>query len=179
MFSFLLFFCLGFTVSAARIADVYIADSIELDGQQLLLNGAGLREFLFVDIYVGAMYLPQPTHSETDAIQADVPKRIEMHFIYKHVTREQMLETFQEGLEKNPQVAQLRARLDGLYAIMQDAWAGDRVVIDYVPGLGTTIDIAGRARSTFEGYDFMQAIWTLFIGPHPPSRKLKRGLLGN
>jgi hypothetical protein len=162
---------------ACELADVSLPDTIQLGGQTLLLNGIGLREMLFIDIYVGGMYLPSFTASDVEAIQADVPKRMVMHFIFSEVSREKMIETFQEGLERNPSAKSMGDRAERLYAVMETCHAGDQVVLDYVPGAGLSIYMRGELKDTIPGADFMQAVWTLFIGPVPPSKKLKQGLL--
>ncbi len=162
---------------ARELAGVTLPDTIQLGGQQLQLNGMGLREYFWIDIYVGAMYLPGFTASDVQAIQSDVPKRMVMHFIYSGVTREQMIDTFREGLERNPEAQAMGDRAERLYAVMEPVGAGDQVVLDYVPGTGLSITLKGEHKDTIPGADFMQAVWTLFIGPVPPSKKLKRGLL--
>jgi hypothetical protein len=138
----------------------------------------GLREYFFIDIYVGGMYLPTRTTSDVQAIQADVPKRMVMHFIFKEVTREQMIDTFRQGLANNPEAQSMGDRTERLYAVMETCQAGDEVVLDYVPGQGLAIYLKGVRKDTIPGADFMRAVWTLFIGPVPPSKKLKAGLLG-
>lgn len=163
--------------SACELASVTLPDTIELGGQQLILNGMGLREMLFIDIYVGGMYLPSPITMDEEAIRADVPKRMVMHFIYSEVSRDKLVDTFKEGLENNPDAKSMGDRVERLYAIMETVHAGDRVVLDYVPGQGMAISMKGVHKDTIEGADFMRAVWTLFIGPVPPSKKLKRGLL--
>ena len=163
---------------ARELAGVTLADSVQVGGQTLQLNGMGLREYFFIDIYVGGLYLPEFTRLPEAAIHDDVPKRMVMHFIYKQVSREQMIDTFREGMENNPETSVMGDRVQRLYAVMEDVRAGDEVVIDYLPGEGTSISIRGVLKETIPGADFMEAVWTLFIGPKPPSQKLKKGLLG-
>ncbi len=178
MFPILLSLLLSVNLQAAELAGISLPDSIQLGGQTLQLNGMGLREYIFIDIYVGGMYLPTPTSSASEAIQADVPKRMAMHFIYKEVTREQMIDTFREGLERNPEAKSMGDRAERLYAVMEDVHAGESCVLDYVPGQGLTITLRGQVKDTIPGADFMRAVWTLYIGDDPPSKGLKRGLLG-
>jgi hypothetical protein len=174
----LLALLLALPASARELAGVNLPDTIQLGGQKLQLNGMGLREYFFIDIYVGGMYLPARTTSDVEAIRADVPKRMVMHFIFKEVTREQMIDTFRQGLANNPEASTMGDRAERLYAVMETCQAGDEVVLDYVPGEGLSISLKGVHKDTIPGADFMRAVWTLFIGPVPPSKKLKAGLLG-
>ncbi|MCB9777115.1 MAG: chalcone isomerase family protein [Alphaproteobacteria bacterium] len=163
---------------AAELAGVTVADDASVAGQTLVLNGVGLREKYFVDVYVGALYLPQKTQDAEAAITLDAPKRIAMHFIYKEVTRAQMAETFHEGLEKIGATEALAPRMAKLEGWLVDAHKGDVVVLDYQPGKGTTLVVNGSSKGTVEGADFMQAIWRIYLGEQPASKKLRDGMLG-
>lgn len=164
--------------SAGELAGVTMPDTASLGGQTLVLNGMGLREKYFVDIYVGGLYLPSRTTSSSKAVTQDVPKRITMHFIYKEVTAEQMAETFHEGLEKQGNPPELAARMAKLESLLTDVHQGDVVQLDYVPGAGTSLTINGTTKGTIEGADFMQAIWAIYVGENPANKKLKEGMLG-
>lgn len=163
---------------AGQKAGVALPDQITLGGSNLVLNGMGLREAYLVDIYVGALYLPTATRSSSQAINADVPKRIVMHFIFSKISRDQQIQAFRENLAKNPEAAAVASKLEHMYGLMEEIHAGEEVVLDYVPGTGTTIRIRGRDKATVQGVDFMKVVWSFFIGPQPASAKLKTGLLG-
>ncbi len=160
---------------AREIAGVTLPDSVSVGGQALQLNGVGLREKYYIDVYVGALYLPSKTKSGSEAISKDVAKRITMHFIYKQVTKDQLVETFAEGFAKTSPPA---GTADQLYGMLSDVKAGDEIVLDYVPGSGTTVTVRGKARGTIAGKEFMTALWTVFLGTSPPTAALKAGMLG-
>lgn len=160
---------------AREIAGVTMPDTATVGGQALLLNGVGLREKYYIDIYVGALYLPAQTRSGADAISKDVPKRITMHFLYKQVTKAQLQETFAEGFAKTSPPA---GTPETLYGLLSDVKAGDEVQLDYAPGQGTTVSVRGKARGTIPGKEFMVALWTVFLGTSPPTAALKAGMLG-
>ncbi len=159
---------------AGTHAGVTMADS--QDG--LVLNGMGLREKFFFDIYVGGLYLPAKTSDANAVINNDVPKRIVMKFIYSKVTKQQMIDTFEENFVKNPAAASLSSQKAQLYAAMTDVVAGDQVVIDYKPGEGTSIWVKGSLKATIPGADFMRALFGIYFGPNPAYGPLKDGMLG-
>ena len=160
---------------AREIAGVTIPDTAAVGGQTLQLNGVGLREKYYIDIYVGALYLPSKTKSGSEAISKDVAKRITMHFIYKQVTKDQLVETFSEGFAKTAPPA---GTPDQLYGMLSDVKSGDEILLDYAPGTGTTVTVRGKSRGTIPGKDFMTALWTVFLGTSPPTAALKAGMLG-
>lgn len=160
---------------AASLAGVTLPDSAAVGGQTLALNGLGLREKYFIDIYVGGLYLAHPTHDAAAIIAADEPKRIVMHFVYS-VTRSQISDSFHEGFANSPgatpdQVAQV------IGAMPDSIQTGQEVVIDYVPGKGTTFSVGGK-QVTIAGLPFMKSLFGIFVGAKPPTADLKAGLLG-
>ncbi len=164
---------------AATLAGVTLPDSATVGGSSLVLNGMGLREKYYIDIYVGGLYLPAKTTDANKAINDDVAKRIDMRFLYG-LDAGKLRGTFEEGLNKLPddQKAALGPRFATLSGYMQSVDDGDVCVLDYVPGQGTTISFNGTTKGTIEGADFMRAIWTIYLGPNPPTKNLKKGLMG-
>jgi hypothetical protein len=90
-----------------------------------------------------------------------------------------MIETFEENFNKNPAASALSSQRQQLYAVAQDMVSGDTMMIDYVPGAGTTISVNGTPKVTIAGYEFMKALFTIYLGPSPAYGPLKEGMLGN
>ncbi len=162
----------------AQIAGVNIPNTATVGGKQVVLNGVGLREKFFIDVYVGALYLPAKTTNATQAIQQDVPKRIVMHFIYDEVTAAQLNETWREGFGKSSAGSGMKAQVDKLCNMMATVHSGDEIVLDYAPGTGTTVTVKGAKKGTIPGADFMRVLWGVYLGAEPPTEKLKKGMLG-
>jgi len=53
-----------------------------------------------------------------------------------------------------------------------------QMVFTYVPGTGTTFAINGKDKLTIAGPAFGQAIFSVWLGPKPPTSSLKKGMLG-
>ncbi len=163
--------------SAGTLAGVTLPDTASVGGSTLALNGLGLREKLFIDIYVGGLYLSTATHDGTVAATTDAPKRIVMHFVYK-VSKSQMVDSFNEGFAASPGATP--DQIATLLGMMPDSInVGQEVVIDYVPGTGTSFTIGGVNRGTISGSTFMKALFGIYVGPHPPTEDLKKGMLGS
>lgn len=163
---------------AASLSSVTLPDTATVGGQTVVLNGLGLREKYFIDVYVGGLYLPAKTTDASRAISDDVPKRIVMAFIYNKVTKDQLCETYYEGLAKQADASALKPKYDTLCGYLQDVVSGDQVALDYVPGTGTTVTVKGSPAGTITGADFMRSLWGVYLGAAPPTEKLKRGMLG-
>jgi len=77
----MLFFALTFSAHALEIKGVKVDETAQVDGNALVLNGAGVRTKLMFKVYVAALYLTQKQAS-VDAVLSDTGnKRVSMHFL--------------------------------------------------------------------------------------------------
>lgn len=173
-----------FTAGAANgreVAGVKLPDSIRLADTTLQLNGAGVRTKFFMKIYVGSLYLPARTTDAAKAIGMAGPKRIGMHFLFKEVPKDKLVEGWIEGFEKNhaqQQMQVLRERLQRFNRLFPDLHAGDVVHFDYIPGRGTEVHINNELKDTIPGADFNRALLRVWLGNKPGDRSLKKAMLG-
>src|SRR6478609_4079076 len=86
--------------SAVELGGVNMEDKTIVNGQTLVLNGAGLRKKFFIKVYVGGLYLPAKMSNPAMILGSDTPRRMVMHFLYS-VSKDQMCEAWEEGLQAN------------------------------------------------------------------------------
>ena len=164
---------------AGTLAGVTMPDQVTVSGKTLQLNGMGLRTKVSFKVYVGGLYLEAPSSNGAAILAADAPKALTMHFL-RSVEKEKLVETFREGFEANsPQkAAAQKAGIDKLLATVADVKEGSVTTYTYVPGTGTVVNRAGKDVATIEGKDFAEVLFSLWLGPNPPSEDLQKGLLG-
>ena len=170
-------------VQAAELAGVYVEDKIQSsNGDALVLNGLGLREKLWIDVYVGSLYLEQKSQDVAEILSRPGPLRLQLDFIYKKVSPQQLTDTWREGFEKNQDdqtLEQLKDRIDQFCSYFsENAVAKDRYILDYVPGEGTQVSKNGRLLGKIQGEDFKNALLEIWLGNHPADKNLKKGMLG-
>ncbi|MBN2809090.1 MAG: chalcone isomerase family protein [Deltaproteobacteria bacterium] len=166
---------------ALTIKGVDFADRSTLNGEELTLNGAGIRKKFFLSIYACALYLPHPTTNAENAIQSDTCKQVIMHFIHSKVGRDKIVKGWDEGFFNNSQekMNSLQPRIATFDAFFdKDLVSGDRVVISYIPEQGTTVTINETVKGTIPGRDFMEALWAIWLGGNPADSGMKDGMLG-
>jgi len=164
---------------AAELAGVDMPDTVSVDGRQLVLNGMGLREKLWIDVYVAGLYLEHESSDAAEILDSDQIKRLRMHFVYKKVGSKKLTDAWTEGFEANAGDAAepMRPDLDRLNSWMEDMVKGDEMVFTSIPGRGLEVVVKGTTKGVIEG-EFASAFWKVFLGPKPPTAKLKNGLLG-
>jgi hypothetical protein len=139
----------------------------------------GLRKKFVVKVYVAGLYLEQKS-SDPDAImKVDAPKQIVMRFLHS-VSKSQMVDAFDESFNNNAPDAKknMKADIDRFLDALEPLKEGDQMVISYVPGTGTTLTIAGKDKLTIAAPAFAPVLFSVWLGPKPPSADLKKGLLG-
>ena len=167
---------------AGRKAGVTMPDAITVHGQQLVLNGMGLREATIfdIDVYVAGLYVVHPTSNAQQLIAADEVKRLVLRFV-RDVGRDDITDAWHEGFAGNATVP--LAKLKPLMARL-DAWTpsfddGDTLTFTYVPGEGVTVEVNGKVKGTIADPDFVRSLFSIWLGPNPPTADVKRGLLGS
>ncbi len=171
---------LALPAGAGTLAGATLPDKVEVKGQSLTLNGLGLRTKFFIKVYVGALYLPQKEKAAAKALSEDVPRRMVMHFLYS-VNKDQMCDAWSEGLEQNtPKAApEVKKAFTTLCTWMEPIPKGHELVLTYVPGEGTTVEINGKSKGIVPGKATADAILATWIGPDPgPGQDFKKAVLG-
>jgi Chalcone isomerase-like len=168
-----------FNLQSATVAGVNLPDTTTVGDKSLVLNGLGLRTEFMVKVYVGGLYLE---HKSTDAggiIKADAPKRIVMQFLHD-ASKKQMTDAFDQSFKDNAPDAEttIKTDTDRFLAVVEPVKVGEQMVFTYLPGTGTTIAINGNDKLTIAGPAFSQAIFSVWLGPKPPTANLKKGMLG-
>ena len=175
---------LAVPVIAGVLEGITMPESAQVGDTSLVLNGMGVRikkvAFIKVKVYVAGLYLPAKSQNAMAIISADTPKQLVMHFLYKEVGRDKLVEAWNDGFTSNAGGTQaaLKDQIAAFNAMWPDMVSGDRAVITYVPGTGTRVEIKGKEAGVIPGLDFAQAVFSVWLGVKPPNEELKTGLLG-
>jgi hypothetical protein len=170
-------------IFASEVSGVFIDSEIKADnGETLVLNGAGLREKFWVDVYVGSLYLPAKSADVAAILSKPQAWRIQLDFVYKEVAQEKLLASWREGFEKNQSaetLQRLQSRIEIFYRLFDSsAVAKDQFRFDYQPGIGTRVSKNQQSLGVIPGEDFANALLEIWLGNHPADKSLKKAMLG-
>jgi len=180
LYSALLSLLLTVPAGAASLAGVTLPDKAEVKGQSLTLNGIALRTKFFIKVYVAGLYIAQKEKSAAKILAADSPRRQVMHFLYG-VSKAQMCDAWNDGLAANTPgaSAEVKKEFTTLCGWMEPIEKGKELVLTYVPGEGTQVEVNGKVKGTLPGKPAADAILSTWIGPKPdPGEDFKKALLG-
>src|SRR6185436_19430358 len=171
-------FAFGDPALSKSCIDVSLPDSMSAAGSTLALNGMGIRKatILKVKVYVAGLYLAEQSNDAKAILGAARPWRLELHFVHD-VSAADMEQAFREGFAASGNAAS-PASVNALMKTLVDFKSGHELGFTAQPSKGVTVDIDGAGKGTISGNDFASALLAIWLGPKPPNKDLKTGLLG-
>lgn len=147
-------------------------------GQNLVLNGMGVRPKLFLKLYFAGLYLPAKSNDAQAILTGRTPVAIRLQINSSMITSADMEEAVRGGFaQSGGNAAALKPRIDQLVSIFkEEIKVGDLYDLVYVNG-STQVFKNGRKASTIAGDDFKQALFGIWLGNKPVHPGLKQQLL--
>jgi len=170
-----------FTCNAKDISGIATAEAMEKEGITLSLQGAGVRDKFFMDLYLASLYLPKPYDNASLILKANEPMVLSLHILSSLITSEKMEEATKEGFinATRGNTAPLQMQIDTFIETFKEPIAiNDRYEFFYFPSQGTFIAKNGVLKKTIEGLAFKEALFGIWLGEKPAQESLKKGLLG-
>jgi long-chain acyl-CoA synthetase len=164
-----------------EVGGVKLDDKAAVGGQELVLNGAGIRTRVMFKVYVASLYLPAKA-ADLSAVLAKAPRRIQMNLL-RTLSPDQLVDALNDGLKDNNSEAELaavKAQTDQLMSIMKslpEIKEGTVVALDFVDGT-TVVGFNGAPRGSIPGDAFSRALTRIWLGDKPVQSDLKKAMLG-
>ena len=90
----------GSLQAQTEVGSVTLPNSVNFNGEELALNGAGIRKKAMVlKLYSGGLYLSSPSSNANAIINADQNMAIKLHITSSFVSSEAMQDAVNEGFE--------------------------------------------------------------------------------
>ncbi len=152
---------------------------IKENKDRLILNGLGIREKYFFDLYVCGLYLEKKTMDENEIIQSDKPMVISIRIISTKVNKNVFLEAVNEGFSKSNYGKVSKDQILKFCNSFKDEFKlGDKIQLRYHPENGLIIEKNGEEIGLIKGVDFKRALFGIWLGKNPADSNLKLKLLG-
>lgn len=164
-----------------EVAGVKVPETINYGGEELILNGAGVREKFWMDMYAGALYLNKKNNDATAILNANDPKAIKLHIVSSLITSEKMIEAVNEGFESSTRgnTAPMRDKIDQFKSFFNDKIEKNDVFdIVYLPQQGVNVYKNGNKVGNIKGNKFAKALFGIWLSAKPADDDLKEAMLG-
>lgn len=166
-----------FSANAQKtVSGVKIDSKLTVQGETLSLNGAGLREKFWIDLYVGSLYLPAKSSNSRDIIESKDAAAIKLDIVSGMITSDKMISAVNEGFENstNKNTAPFKSKIEKFKSFFKDQIKkGDTFIIAYVPNEGVVVYKNGAKKGSIDGHDFKKALFGIWLGSKPADDDLK------
>jgi hypothetical protein len=165
--------------STKTISGVKFPTNTTVGTKELVLNGGGLREKYFFDLYVAALYLKAKSNEAGKVVYNDAEMAIHIKIVSDKVTREKFIETVKEGFATVTHGKATKDQINKFTGFFSDdIKKGDKIHLEFVPGTGLQVKKNGTLKGTIAGLEFKQALFSIWLGDKPVDDDLKKELLG-
>jgi hypothetical protein len=167
--------------NAEEIGGINMPESLKTGQTTLMLNGAGVREKFFMDLYVGGLYLEEKSADPGAIIEADEPMAIRLHIISSMITSKKMEKATREGFENatGGTIGPIKLQIEEFISVFkEEIKEGDIYDLIYVPGKGVQVSKNSEFKSTIGGLPFKKAMFGIWLSNKPAQKSLKKAMLG-
>jgi hypothetical protein len=164
---------------ALEVAGVQLDQGVTVRGQQLKLNGYGIRKKFFVKVYIGSLYSSRHLSTAAEALKDSGDKQIRMNFLHSKVDKEKIIEAFSEGFANNSlELAGSPDVKKFLSFFTADFVRGD--IVDLSLGADGTVTAShnGKVLGAIASPKLGRAVLAIYLGDKPADDSLKQGMLG-
>jgi len=172
------------SAQTTNVSGVKFDESIDLRGNKLQLNGAGVRYKAVFKVYAAGLYLTRKAGTTEEVLAAPGAKRMSITML-RDIDSGELGKLFARGMEDNMDRAAFSKLIPGvmrmsqLFSECKKLVAGDTFTVDWVPGTGTVIGVkCSQNNEPFKEPEFYNALLRIWLGPQPADARLKDSLLG-
>jgi hypothetical protein len=175
------------TAKAQAVVDhagVKYPPSVAVAGQNLRLNGSGIRYRFVVKVYTAGLYLQGRAATPDAVLAAPGPKRLHVVML-RDIDANELGKLFTRGMQDNVSRDDFAKSIPGtlrmadIFQAQKKLATGDNFSVDWVPGRGTTVLVNGQPQGEpIREPEFFNALMMIWLGPRPADVALKDALLG-
>lgn len=164
---------------ALTISGVDLADNIEINHQKLLINGAGVREKFFIDLYVGSLYLPHKSQNFAEILALPIAV-IRLNITSGLITTEKMQSAIREGFDQvtKGNTSKILPEINEFMNLFTDKIQKHDQFSFVFTASSVQCYKNGHLLNNIDNGAFKQALMSIWLGSDPTQTSLKTAMLG-
>ena len=165
---------------APHSAQAELVKQLKINGQVLVLNGAGTRSKAFVQLYESGLYLAKPAREAKAIIVADEQMAIRVKIKSGFVSQSTLVSSLADGLRKstNGDVASIQREAQQFRQFLKDeVRKNDIYDFVYMPPKGLFVIKNGQVKGSIPGIAFKKALFGIWLSDKPADAKLRQAML--
>jgi len=168
-------------LEAKEVGGVDLKESITIENQKLILNGAGIRSIFLFDVYVGALYLTKREKDPTLIIESKKPMDIKMIITSSLVTSKRMIDGLIDAFKKAKEAGydtDKRSMDKFLQVFKEEISKKDVYDFFYDNDKGVMIYKNHKLYKVIKDFGFKKALYAIWLSKNPAQESLKEKMLG-
>jgi len=166
---------------AMTIQGIDIPEQMAFPSGMLMLNGAGVRSKLLIEVYVACLYLQTPGSDPAAIMAADEPQAVTLHIVSDLVTHEKLARAARRdmGRAMGGRTGPIEPQIDEFMALFdEEVVKGDVFTLFFEPGEGTHVIKNGRTLGVIPGLAFKRALFGIWLSDNPTQKSLRDKMVG-
>ena len=166
------------------VAGVKFANTLQVGGSKLQLNGAGVRFKVVFKVYAAALYLTEKATTPEAVLASTGPRHLQIVML-REIDANELGKLFTKGMEQNAPREEFSKSINGIltlsnvFSARKKLVAGDSFAVEWIPGTGTLITVNGKpAAEPIKEPEFYSALMKIWLGKSPADQQLQDSLLG-
>ncbi|UCX05348.1 chalcone isomerase family protein [Shewanella glacialimarina] len=167
-------------LQAKMVSGINVPDSIVVNQQSLVLNGAGVRSKFFMDLYIGSLYLAS-VQSELEKVIEQPVAVIRLRITSEMITSDKMTDAIKDGFDEatDGNSVHLQTEIDQFMALFSaEINDGDQFTFVLTRDRGVASFKNDQPQGEIPGELFRQALIKIWLGDKPAQKSLKQDMLG-
>lgn len=158
--------------------------SVDVAGQRLQLNGAGIRYKAIFKVYAAGLYLNTRAATPEAVLTNTGAKRLHIQML-RDIDGEELGKLFTKGMEQNATREEFSRSINGvlrmseIFVQKKKLVSGESFGVDYVPGTGTIVYVNGKQvpGDPIREAEFFSVLLKIWLGKSPADNGLKSALV--
>lgn len=155
--------------------------SINVSAQTLQLQGSGMRTRMFIDLYVGSLYLSSSPEQASNIVEDNAPMAICLEIESSLISSDKLQEATREGFEQSiGDISAMEPRIEQLLSAFDEPIdVSDTFLLSWDPAKSVIqVHRNNFVISEVPSLDFKQALFGIWLGDSPVQDSLKNEMLG-
>ena len=179
--TFFVLIATAITMNAQKtVAGVKVEEKLVLEEQNLVLNGVGTRVKLFMDMYVGALYLEKKSTNANEIMASKDGAAIRLTIVSGLISSDKMIDAVTEGFENSTggKTAPLKPKIDKFISFFKEEIKKGDVFTMVNTDEGVVVYKNNTKKGVIEGNDFKKGLFGIWLSAKPADKNLKKAMLG-
>jgi len=164
------------------IKEMKVEEKIKVYNQELILNGSGIRNKFFIDVYIGSLYLEELENDAESIIKSGKIKSMELIIVSNLITQKNLSGFLRSELKKSVAPKEFQLLEDDIELFLstfhEKIKKGDRFSFNIIPNVGVEVYKNNRLIKSVKSDDLGRRLIELWIGENPVDENLKEEVLG-